>query len=87
MQKQAKGVATNMRNEDIAELTDCIYRVDLISANQYMGNEYTQIDNGQKTIFLFGKTLAKLNPNLEIEVGDCLKITDRKCFTIKIEKL
>lgn len=52
-----------------------------------MGVEYVQ--HGEyRSIFLFGKTLDEVAPDLKLSIGDQVKITkDDKHFTTKIERL
>ncbi len=58
------------------------YRVDKISANRYMGDEYVEINKGQSNvIFLVGKILNRLAPELQINIGDIVEIeTDNMGF-------
>lgn len=69
-------------------MNEYYYHVDEISSNKHMGKEYKQTRAGKEITFLFGKTLKKISPDLELKTGDVVRITkDDKHDVIKIEKV
>ena len=69
-------------------MTNHIYRVDEIRTNSYMGDEYIEKKKNVTSIFLFGKTLSNIAPNLKLKVGDKIEIEkDDKHFTVNILKI
>jgi len=64
------------------------YTVDEIRGNPYMGAEYYQVGPKFKTIFLFGKMLDEIAPDLVVRIGDRIRITTGEHNrTLKIEKV
>lgn len=65
--------------------TRTIHKVKEIKHNQYMGSEYLDTEG---VCFLFGNTVRKVNPELNLHIGDNIEVVkDRHNFVISIRVL
>lgn len=65
--------------------THTIHKVKEIKHNQYIGSEYLDMEG---VCFLFGDTVRKVNPELNLHIGDSVEVVrNRHNFVTSIRVL